>query len=168
MILKVPQKHLLGISILAMNKFNNFPIFFSTGFFTGFVPYAPGTVGTITGIIIFILTSKLAPLQQSILFLLYFSLSIITTKKALKYFKNVDPPQIVCDEIIGIWTSLIFFKPDIKTIMLGFILFRIFDIIKPFPIKHFEKLPGAVGIIADDLISGLFTKVVLWLILMYL
>jgi len=168
MITKVPQKHLLEISILAMNKFSNFSIFFSTGFFTGFVPFAPGTMGTITGIIIFLLTSKLAPLQQAMLFLLYFSLSVITTKKAHEYFKKVDPPQIVCDEIIGIWISLIFFKPNFKTIIMAFILFRFFDILKPFPIKHFEKLPGALGILADDLIAGLFTKGVLWLILIYL
>jgi phosphatidylglycerophosphatase A len=168
MILKVSQKHLLETSILAMNKFNNFHIFYSTGFFTGFVPFAPGTIGTITGIIIFLLTSKLSPLQQSMLFLLYFSLSIIATKKAILFLKSTDPPQIVCDEIIGIWISLMFFKPNVKTIILGFILFRLLDILKPFPIKHFEKLPGAFGIIADDLIAGLFTKGLLWLILTHL
>ena len=166
MTLNLQHNHLLGIYILAVNNIlNKFYIFWSTGFLTGFITKAPGTNGAIVGIIIFLLLAKLDIKLQILIFSFYFIVAFKSISYGVLYFKNQDPPQINSDEIIGMWIALIFFEPYFKIILPAFILFRIFDILKPFPIKHLERMPGAIGIILDDIIAGLFTKGLIWILI---
>ena len=67
----------------------------------------------------------------------------------------MDPPQAVWDEVIGIWVTCLFLPKTILWMAAAFICFRILDIVKPFPINRLERLPGGVGIMADDLLAGL-------------
>lgn len=166
MILNLQQNHLLGIYILPVNNIlNKFYLFWSTGFLTGFFPKAPGTIGALIGILIFLLSSSISLKFQLLFFSLYLFISIKSIPYAIYFFKKNDPSQVNCDEIIGIWIALLFFQPAIKVIVFSFIIFRILDILKPFPIIYVEKLPGSYGIIADDVVAGVLTKVIIWIIM---
>jgi phosphatidylglycerophosphatase A len=160
-----PQRnHLLEIFILPVNNtLNRFYLFWATGFFTGFIPKAPGTIGTIVGTLLFLISNTINIKLQIVILTFYLIISIKSTRFAITYFNKKDPSQVNCDEIIGIWVALLFFPPTIPIIIIAFTLFRIFDIFKPFPVKNLERLPGPFGIIADDLLAGLLTKGVIWL-----
>lgn len=140
-------------------------IFWATGAFLGYIPVAPGTFGTILGIILFLLTNPLTMELQILLFLLSLLFALFSTKIAIDHFGKEDPSQVVIDEILGIWLALLFFESNLKNIALAFIFFRIFDIIKPFPVGYIDrKLKGAWGVICDDLAAGMMAKGLLWLL----
>lgn len=141
-------------------------IFFSTGFFIGYMPFAPGTFGTLVGLVLVFLVSKLSVDTQIILFIVYFLVSYSSIKVSVEHFKKSDPPEVVCDEILGIWVTLILFEINFKTLFMGFVLFRVFDIIKPFPIRYIDqKLKNPLGVILDDIIAGVIAKGFIWLII---
>ena len=162
----LPNRHLEKYTSHKNKMTKRLLIFFSTGFFIGYIPFAPGTFGTLIGLVLLFLVSKLSVDTQIILFIIYFFISYVSIKVAVEHFKKSDPPEVVCDEILGIWVTLILFEINFKTLLLGFILFRVFDIIKPFPIRYIDhKLKNALGVILDDIIAGLIAKGIIWLIL---
>jgi phosphatidylglycerophosphatase A len=141
-------------------------LFFATGFFSGYAPFAPGTFGTVVGILIFYLTKNLSPETQISLFLCYFAISYFSTVIAIAHFSNNDPPQVVCDEVMGIWLALIFFDCTLVMVTVFFIVFRLLDILKPFPIRQIEKkFRGAWGVLLDDIAAGLITKGIIWIMI---
>ncbi|MFA5200687.1 MAG: phosphatidylglycerophosphatase A, partial [Candidatus Omnitrophota bacterium] len=84
---------------------------------------------------------------------------------AEKLFNKKDPSRVVIDEVAGMLIALAFMPLDLRIIVLGFILFRIFDTIKPYPADKIQNLHGAVGIMADDIIAGIYTNIVLQVVL---
>ena len=144
-------------------------LFISSGLFIGFIPVGPGTAGSILGIVMWVL------LSNSKFFLLYIfitiTLAIVFSWYAERFiFRKKDPQQVVIDEIAGILItfSLFKFSDDIKgliIVILGFIFFRIFDILKPPPIKISQRLRGGFGIVVDDLIAGAYSCLLLFLIM---
>jgi phosphatidylglycerophosphatase A len=94
-------------------------------------------------------------------------LSLLVVKMALKSFNKKDPSEIVIDETVGLFFVFCFLPINYKTLLLGFCLFRLFDISKPLGIKMIEKLPGAWGIVLDDVAAGLFANVCLRAFLYY-
>ncbi|MCX7769815.1 MAG: phosphatidylglycerophosphatase A [Proteobacteria bacterium] len=147
------------------NILNRFYLLWATGFFTGFIPKAPGTIGSLVGILLFLLINFLEIKIQILIFLLYFLISLKSVAYTIRYFNKNDPSEVNCDEIIGIWIALLFFQPKTLIIILAFIFFRTFDILKPFPVRNFENFHGPFGVIADDIVAGLLTKGVVWLIM---
>ncbi|MCX7991738.1 MAG: phosphatidylglycerophosphatase A [Proteobacteria bacterium] len=138
----------------------------STGFYTGYVPYAPGTFGSVVGVIFYLLTEWTFYSYQIFLFGFFFFISYKSVSFAIRFFGNDDPSSVVCDEILGMWLSLIFFELNFYQIILAFIIFRFFDILKPFPIRRIEKrFKGPLGVILDDLVAGVYTKILLWIII---
>ena len=95
--------------------------------------------------------------------------------KAAKLFSRPDPPQIVIDEIngmficfLGLFPGQIGEGPDRLILILGFIIFRILDVLKPFPANRFNRLRGSLGIMGDDIVAGVYTNIILRLILSFL
>ncbi len=130
---------------------------FLTGCFAGLLPKAPGTWGSLVGIVTAYLILRFLP--QSTLFLLTILLSIVAVKEINRYEERSsthDEPKIVIDEIAGVWLGASIL-PDTSWpwMILLFIFFRIFDIKKPSIIGKAEKLPGGLGVMADDLIAGI-------------
>ena len=76
---------------------------------------------------------------------------------AEKFYKSKDPQQVVLDEVIGYWIGILFIPFSFSYAVMAFILFRVFDIIKPFPASSLESLKGGLGIMIDDIIAGLYT-----------
>ena len=134
----------------------------ATGGFVGYAPTAPGTWGTLVAFPIHLLISQLSPIGYIISLVVIFFLSVFSSGSAEKIIDKKDPGVIVVDEIMGMLIALIG-APNIPLIWFAaFLLFRLFDIIKPFPVNWPDKhLNGGWGIVLDDIIAGLYTLLVL-------
>ena len=138
----------------------------ATGLGIGHVPFAPGTAGTLIGIPIFLIFSKM-PWHIHLLSILALSfLAVYVSGEAEKIFNKKDAPCIVIDEIVGFQFTMFLITPTPLHIISGFIAFRIFDIVKPFPIRLCErKIPGGWGVVADDIMAGIYGNIVLVLLI---
>lgn len=138
-------------------------IFLATGMYTGFSPVAPGTCGTVVGVLMFLLLGHLAPLPYIITILAFIALSVWVSDRAIEIFGREDPQQVVIDEIAGYLVAVAFHEVNMYIMIAGFVLFRIFDIAKPFPIGVIDrKVSGGVGVVMDDVLAGVYANVALW------
>ena len=148
------------------NLSNKILLFLSTGFGTGFVPYMPGTIGTLAAVPIFLIVSGNSPIHVALILLLLI-VSIPLGDWAEKHFKKKDPGEFVFDEIVGYLIAVLMIPWDVGyTALAGFILFRIFDVAKPPPIRRTQKLTGGFGIVIDDVLAGICANLVLRLLLL--
>ncbi|MDH3886159.1 MAG: phosphatidylglycerophosphatase A [Desulfobacterales bacterium] len=137
-------------------------LFLATGFFIGTVPFAPGTFGSIIGLPICFLISRLDILIAVICTILFILFAIWMAAVAEKALKKKDAGEIVIDEIAGLIVTFIGIPFTLKTVIVGFIIFRAFDILKPFPIGTLErKVAGGPGIVLDDVLAGLYANLIL-------
>ncbi len=133
----------------------------ATGFFVGRSKFAPGTLGTLVAIPLIYLFAIKWWIVLIVGFLL-FVLGVIASNQIISLTGEEDPEEVVIDEIAGFFVSFLFVTPEISTYIVGFIIFRIIDILKPFPVNLFEKLPEGWGVMADDIVAGLITSVILY------
>ena len=137
-------------------------MFLATGFYIGNIPFAPGSFGSLLGLpFSFALTGiSLAPAVLCTLLFIFFAIYIADV--AEKILKQNDPGCIVIDEIAGMMVTLTGLPFNPITVVIGFILFRILDILKPFPIRYLDKrIPGGLGVVADDLAAGVIAHLFL-------
>lgn len=135
----------------------------SFGFGSGLAPKAPGTFGTLVAIPLFILLAELSLPVYLSLCVVATLLGIYLSGYSAKALKVHDHPGIVWDEICGYLITMIAFVPSWQNILIGFCLFRLFDIFKPWPIKLIDsKVSGGLGIMLDDVIAGLFAWLCLY------
>jgi phosphatidylglycerophosphatase A len=144
-------------------KINLFEKFIGSGFFTGYSPVASGTVGSIAAVLIFLIPGfeELIIIIPAIIIFLVYGI-YLGNKFEIEYGK--DPAQCTIDEVVGTWISLIALPKSIGIILATFLLWRILDIIKPPPAREFEKLKGGLGIMIDDVVSGIYTLIIMHLI----
>ena len=138
-------------------------IFFGSGFFSGFFPKAPGTAGSFLALVFWFFIKPDIITQVSVI--LFTVLIGIHISSILEKFYGKDSQIIVIDEFAGMFISLFLIDLTIVNILLAFILFRFFDIVKPFGIKSLQKLNGGFGVMIDDIIAGIITTIILHLIL---
>jgi len=140
--------------------------FYLTGLFIGKINYMPGTFGTLLGILIFFFLSNNSLIFNIILLSIFFIISIyiLNLAKYRKIFRKVDDKSIVIDEIFGYLFFMIFFEPTLENIIIGFILFRIFDILKPYPIFLIDNnLKNSVGVMLDDILAAIYSGLILFI-----
>ena len=140
--------------------------FLVTGFYSGKIKYMPGTFGTLVAVLIFQIISLNSFLNNIFLLLILFFLSLLLLNYSYKklIFLNKDDKSIVIDEIFGYLIFMIFFENNTTNLLVGFILFRFFDILKPFPISLIDKnIKNSFGVMFDDVIAALFSGVGLFL-----
>ncbi len=145
-----------------MNFADKTAVFLATGFYIGRIPLAPGTFGSLAGLPLCFLLAEIQMAAAIVAILLFIALATWIAGAAGRALGHPDPGCIVIDEIAGMMITLMGlpFKPT--TVAAGFILFRILDIVKPYPIRVLDqRLPGGVGIVADDVIAGIFANFVL-------
>ena len=144
---------------------NRFFLILATGFGVGYSPVAPGTLGTLVAIpIYYFLSENPSPLYE-ITLIGFFFLSVWISENAEAFFGKKDDPRIVIDEVMGFLITMLWLPKTIFFIILGFFLFRFFDIVKPFPIRHLERqLKGGFGVVLDDVMAGIYANVVLHLL----
>jgi phosphatidylglycerophosphatase A len=137
----------------------------ATGVYVGYLPPAPGTLGSLLGLLL------LWPLKpgtvQVLVTLFLIGVGIVVADRAARVIGGQDPPVIVIDEIAGIAVATLLLPPQVQERVVAFVIFRLFDVIKPFPARQAERLPGGFGIVGDDLIAGLYTNLLVrvWLLL---
>lgn len=146
----------------------------ATGFWTGFFPIAPGTAGSLLAIAAYCWLPWL-PLGSdghiglaTVAFLLLATATGIWASTPAEKEFGEDGGPIVVDEMVGQWITVVGLIPTPAVAVLGFLLFRIFDIFKPFPADSSQKLPGGWGVLFDDVIAGIYAAVALRLILRFL
>ena len=140
-----------------------FAILLATFFGAGYSPFAPGTAGSLAAIAIAI-PLHLAPWEFAVLAALLFAPAVWAADVTARTLKLKDPGVVVVDEVIGQWIALAG-APTLtwKAYLSAFLLFRLFDIWKPPPVRQLEALPGGLGINADDVMAGIYAALVLWL-----
>ena len=142
--------------------------FILTGFYIGKIKYAPGTFGTLLAVPIFLLIYDFNLITKiSIVFLLFLiSLFLLIQSYKKQVFKDIDDKSIVIDEVIGYLIFIVFFDNTLFVLFSSFLIFRLFDIVKPYPISLIDKkMKNALGVILDDIIAGLFSGITLFIII---
>ena len=137
----------------------------ATGFGCGLSPVAPGTVGSLVAVVLY----YVSPLDAGSLWYLDDpDLLVFLLLLAVSFFVGIwacgvisspsdpDPGRIVWDEFVGMWVTCLLLPKDVIFLAMAFVAFRIFDVVKPFPIRRLERLPGGLGIMADDLLAGVY------------
>lgn len=130
----------------------------ATGFGSGLSPVAPGTAGTLVAVPLALLLLPSGGFAQALVLAAVIALSIWSAGVAAPLFGLKDPGQIVVDEIAGFFVTVAFLPLTWTTLVAGFFLFRLFDITKPPPCRQAEALPGGLGIVADDLLAGVYAN----------
>lgn len=148
---------------------NHWVHFLAFGFGSGAAPKAPGTFGTLAAIPVYLLLAQLPMPAYLAVIVVAFVLGIYLCGQASRDMGVHDHGGIVWDEFVGFWITMIAVPTQWMWIVIGFILFRFFDIIKPFPIGWFDKrIHGGLGIMIDDVIAGFFALAVIQLTLFIL
>jgi phosphatidylglycerophosphatase A len=144
-------------------------MFLATGFWVGNIPFAPGTFGSLIGLPLCFFLSGIELSVAMVLAFLFIFFSVWIAHVAEKIISRKDPGCIVIDEIAGMLVTLIGLPFNLITVTAGFIIFRILDILKPFPIRVLDKrISGGVGVVADDVVAGIFANFLLRLILYFI
>jgi len=144
-------------------------VFIATVGYCGYFPVAPGTVGSAAGLVAYLLVwwSGSALVEAGLIAVL-FAAGVWAGTTAERYFGGIDPGPIVIDEVVGMLITLAFIPVGWSAALAGFFLFRIFDIIKPFPAGRFEALHGGLGVMADDAMAAVYAnlslRLVMWLL----
>ena len=144
-------------------KINFFEKFIGSGFYSGYFPIASGTVGSLAAILIYLIPGfeqLFIIIPTTLIFIVYGI--VLGTKFEAQYGK--DPAECTVDEVVGTWISLIALPKILWIIVAAFFVWRILDIIKPPPARNLEKLNGGLGIVIDDIISGLYTLIIMHLV----
>ncbi|MGH7767576.1 MAG: phosphatidylglycerophosphatase A family protein [Candidatus Binatia bacterium] len=128
----------------------------ATGGFSGYAGIVPGTVGSLVGLVLYLpLTASPIAVRCVAAVVLCF-LGIFASDRLEKIWKIKDPSPVVIDEIVGMWIALLFVPHEIGYFLAAFVLFRLFDVIKPFPARQAELLKGGWGIMLDDVVAGIY------------
>jgi len=139
----------------------------ATGFYSGYLPKAPGTWGSLVGVLlVFLLNALSLQIYLSVVAGLFIVGSFVAGE-AEKILDDRDPGVVVIDEIVGMLITMIAVPVTPLTMALGFILFRGFDIAKPFPVNFFDQhFHGGLGIMLDDVVAGIYSHIIMQLILL--
>jgi phosphatidylglycerophosphatase A len=141
-------------------------MFLATGFRTGNIPFAPGTFGSLIGLPLCFVLAGMSTAPAMLWTLLFIFFAVWIADAAEKILEQNDPGCIVIDEIAGMVVALVGLPFNPITVVIGFIIFRILDIFKPFPIRDLDKrIPGGLGVVADDVAAGIITNLLLRIII---
>ena len=137
----------------------------ATALGAGYAPFAPGTFGSAAGLVLWWLTPA-STTAQFLTIVVVFALGSWSGSVAERHFRTTDPSHVVLDEVLGMLITLFMNPVGWIGALLGFVLFRVADIIKPFPANKLEALHGGVGIMADDAMAAVYANLALRLLLM--
>lgn len=138
------------------------PVILATGFGSGYCPVAPGTAGALLATVIWLAYTLFLPPATCIvltvaLTLLFTVLGVWATNKVIPFWGE-DPRRVVVDEMVGVWIPLIAAPAgNLWYALASFVLFRFFDIAKPLGVRQMERFPGGIGVMADDILAGIYS-----------
>jgi phosphatidylglycerophosphatase A len=144
-------------------------VFIATVGYCGYFPVAPGTIGSLAGLAVYaVVRWPNSPIVEVVAIGGIFAAGVWAGTVAERYFGGIDPGPIVIDEVVGMLITLAFVPVGWSGALLGFVLFRILDVIKPYPAGRFERLHGGLGVMADDAMAAVYAnvslRIALWLV----
>ncbi|MFH1102922.1 MAG: phosphatidylglycerophosphatase A [Pseudomonadota bacterium] len=143
-----------------MNFSEKSVIFLATGCYAGKIPVAPGTFGSAVGLPLCYFLSRIDLRYSFVIILALIALSILIAHRAQRFFEKKDPGDIVIDEVSGIVVTFFGLPFDVYHVVFGFLLFRVMDIFKPYPIRLIDqRVSGGKGIVLDDVMAGVYANV---------
>ena len=149
-----------------MVKLNFIEKLLGSGFYTGYIPFASGTFGTLAAIVIYLIPGFENPYVIIPAIVIFFIYGVYVGNK----FENVygkDPSECTVDEVVGTWISYLLLPKAIGIIVITFFLWRALDIFKPYPARKLEYLNGGLGIMIDDVVSGFYTLIIMHLVVYF-
>jgi phosphatidylglycerophosphatase A len=136
----------------------------ATCFGVGYAPIAPGTFGSLAGLALwFVLPASIAVQTGAVA--VVFVGGVWAAGVAERHFHATDPGPVVIDEVLGMLVTLFLVPVGWPGALVGFFFFRLFDVVKPYPANRFERLPGGIGIMADDFMAAVYANIVLRILL---
>ncbi len=136
----------------------------SSCFGVGLIPVAQGTFGTLAGIPLAIALAQAGPMAGAYVLFFFILLAVWASERSARALEKEDPAEVVIDEVAGLLLTLFLLPATGFNLCLGFILFRLFDILKPYPIRRLERLGGGGGIVLDDLLAGIYANLCIRLV----
>ena len=137
--------------------------FFATGAYVGYIPVAPGTFGSLLALPLLLLAARLrlAPVELIAFLGAISALAMLVCHRAGVTYAEVDSGKIVLDEICGMLVAGAWIVPTALSLLLIFTFFRLFDVLKPFPARYFDRhVHNGIGVVADDLVAGVYANLV--------
>ena len=137
-----------------------------SGFYTGYIPIASGTFGTLAALIIYLIPGFENPYVIVPAIIVFFIYGIYVGSKFEKVYGK-DPSECTIDEVVGTWISYLLLPKTVEIIIITFFLWRALDIFKPYPARKLENLNGGLGIMIDDVVSGFYTLIIMHLVVYF-
>jgi phosphatidylglycerophosphatase A len=134
-------------------------VFIATFAYSGYSPVAPGTVGSAAGLLVCLLVWWTGSVAVEVtLIIMLFATGVWAGTVAERYFGGIDPGPIVIDEVVGMLITLAFVPVGMSGALVGFVLFRVFDVVKPYPAARLERLHGGLGVMSDDAMAAIYAN----------
>jgi phosphatidylglycerophosphatase A len=138
-------------------------LFIATCGYLGYVPLAPGTFGSAAGLaVFFLIRSTGSTALEAAAILVLFAIGVWSGTIAEHHFGGIDPAPVVMDEVVGMLITLAFLPVSVTGAIVGFLVFRVLDVAKPWPSAQFEHLPGGWGVMADDGMAAIYGNAVMY------
>jgi phosphatidylglycerophosphatase A len=140
-----------------------FAVFIATFVYSGLFPFAPGTVGSLAGLVVYALIVRFGSgvALESVAIIFLYGIGVWAAGVAERHFGGIDPGPVVIDEVVGMLITLFLVPVSITGAIIGLLLFRVFDIVKPFPAARLENLHGGLGVMSDDAMAGIYANLAL-------
>jgi phosphatidylglycerophosphatase A len=149
----------VGFTVSIQHWFDRTAIWMATAAYSGYFGMLPGTIGSLVGIGLYWPLATSPVTTRLILVAALLLVGLWTSGRVEEVWRIKDPKAVVIDEIVGMWIALLFVPYQLPYFVASFVLFRLFDVVKPFPAKEAERLSGGWGIMLDDVIAGLYAGV---------
>ena len=138
-------------------------VFLATCAYVGYAPVAPGTWGSAAALVIYYVIRRQASSAIELTAIaVIFIVGVWSATEAERHFGGVDPGPVVIDEVVGMLMTLALHPVTIAGALVGFVVFRILDVIKPWPARQLEDLPAGFGIVLDDAMAGVYGNLIVW------
>lgn len=138
-------------------------LFIATCGYIGYVPIAPGTFGSAAGLAVFYAVRSTGSVSVELAaIVILFAIGVWSGTVAEHHLGGIDPGPVVLDEVVGMLITLALIPVNMTGAAVGFLLFRVLDVFKPWPSAQFERLPGGLGVMADDGMAALYGNLLMW------
>ena len=138
-------------------------VFIATCAHVGYAPVAPGTFGSAVGLVVYYLVRRQASTAVELgAIALILIVGLWSATEAEHHFSGLDPGPVVIDEVIGMLITLALHPVNVVGAIIGFFIFRVLDVVKPWPARRLELLPGGFGVVLDDVMAGVYGNLLMW------
>ena len=138
-------------------------VFIATCAHVGYAPVAPGTFGSAVGLVVYYLVRRQASTAVELgAIALILVVGLCSATEAEHHFGGIDPGPVVIDEVTGMLITLALHPVNVAGAIVGFFIFRVLDVVKPWPARRLELLPGGFGVVLDDVMAGVYGNLLMW------